>query len=110
MTFALLYFLVGIALTLAGYAVGKRVSKAERNRMYGKFGAPIVVEEYRIERATEAGGFQKLCVYFQDAQGRTFPFEFHPAYAHHLSDELLTQAAKAMGPDAKPKPPQASKA
>ena len=62
------------------------------------FAKPIVVEEYRLNLVKDEGGFQKVVMRFQDAKGTVYPFEFHPAYAHHLSDELVTYAAKALKP------------
>lgn len=66
--------------------------------MFGfKSRAPIVIEEYQIE-TVETEGFKKLHIRFQDAKGRLYRFEMHPSYAHHFSDEILRNVAKAMAP------------
>ena len=57
----------------------------------------VVVEEFKIEEI-ETFGFKKLILRFQDSKGKVYPFEFHPGYAHALSDELVKAAARAMAP------------
>lgn len=56
---------------------------------------PIVVEEFKIE-PVEVAGFKKLNLQFEDARGRVRRFELHPAYAHHLADELAKHSIRGL--------------
>lgn len=86
---AIVCFVSSAVLTAVAFHLGQRFPRANRT--------PIVVEEFKLEEV-EQDGFKKLIVKFQDAKNRIHPFEFHPAYAHMFSDELVKHAARALAP------------
>jgi hypothetical protein len=93
-----LSFTVAALACIVAFHLGKRLARSKASPVeIEKFTTPIVVEEYQLS-TEETEGFQKLILKFQDGTGRIFPFQFHPAYAHALSDEMVKHAARALAP------------
>ena len=57
--------------------------------------APKIVDQYSLS-LEERGGFTFVVVNLLASDQTTTSYEFHPAFAHQLSDELLKAAARAM--------------
>jgi hypothetical protein len=85
-----LSFIIAVVGTFAGYKMGRHNARKAQER-------PILVEEYRIEEL-ESDGFREVLVKFHDANQSVHKFKFHPAYAHHFSDDLVKHAARTLAP------------